>query len=215
MKKIILIASLIAISNTGFCQRNTMINTKDISPFSIGAMPIMFASENRGPGFGLELNTRYAASKNIGVSLFARMKSIMEEDSYYNEYGPSENTVVGRNVFAVGTALDYHLFRAVNLQLRAGYEVEADPQKREMKPRFIYGGGLLFKLSNSQNHKIGHSLRVGIDFESDRTIVADYPTVDLADFPYSQNFSTNSATINSFSLQVGWNFQFHSIKRGR
>ncbi len=217
MKKVILIASLFAMINVAKGQKNTMINTKDISPVSFGAMPIMFVSEDKGPGLGLELNTRYAATKNLGVNLFGRVKTTLAEDPYYDAYGTpsSKGDLVGRNIFALGTALDYHLVRAINLQLRVGYELEADPQKREMNPRFIYGGGVLIKLSNSRTHKIGHSLRVGIDFESDKTINTEYPTVDFSDFPYSQSVGTSNATINSFSFQIGWNFQFHGIKRKR
>ncbi len=217
MKKIILIASLIIVANTVKCQRNTMINTKDIAPLSFGVMPVVFASENRGPGIGLELNTRYAATKNVGVSLFGRMKSIVDDNTSYadDELVPSGNATVSRNVFAIGTQLDYHLLRAINVQLRGGYEVEADPVRREMTPRLIYGGGLIFNLSNSQAHKIGHSLRVGVDFETNRTISTDIPTADFSDFPYSQGVGVSTVLIHSYSIQVGWNFQFYSIKRKR
>ena len=133
MRKVILVTSLFITISTVNGQRNTMINTKDLSPFSVGAMPVIFVSSEDGPGLGLELNARYGITKEFGVGIFGRMKSIMKDNSsyydgygssnnsvYYGDYGSSDNIIESTNVFAVGAALDYHLFNAVALQLRGG-----------------------------------------------------------------------------------------------
>ena len=216
MKKLILIASLFALSNTGICQKHSLINTKDIRPLSFGAMPVIFVSADKGPGLGLELNTRYGLNKDFGVSVFGRMKSILQEsrsNGYYNDYGPQPTSFESTNVFAIGATADYNLFRVITLQLKGGYEVEADVQQREMIPRAIFGGGLIVNFGKSKPHRVGHSLRIGVEFESNRTLEMTVPTADFSDFPYSQNMSTSQSNINAFSIQVGWNFQFYNIKR--
>ena len=215
MKKLILIASLFAMSNIANCQKNSMINTKDLSPLSFGAMPVVFAND-KGPGLGLELNTRYAVTKDFGIGVFGRMKSIFQEDnSSYNEYGPTGSSVESINVFALGASADYNLFRSIVLQFRGGYETEANLDQNRMDSRYIIGGGLVINFSKSQSHKIGHSLRFAVDFESDRHLGITVPTLDFSDFPRSQSAGEKDAVINAFSFQVGWNFQFHSIKRKR
>ena len=71
----------------------------------------------------------------------------------------------------------------------------------------------MLNIGQSQAHKVAHSLRFGIDFESNKSLDFYYPTVDFSNFPYSQSVRDNSTEINGFSFQVGWNFQFHTIKR--
>ena len=219
MKKILLIASLFAVSNIANCQKNTLINTKDIRPLSFGAMPVIFASADQGAGFGLELNTRYALTRNFGVGMFGRMKSLLDGtgSSSYNEYAPvsSSTGIESRNIFGIGMSADYNIFRAIVLQVRGGYEAEADARQHKMIPRYIFGGGLIVNFGKSQTHKVAHSLRIGVDFESNRHLDITVPTADFSDFPYSQSLDETGATINAFSFQVGWNFQFHSIKRKR
>ncbi|MGB0886771.1 MAG: hypothetical protein ACPGSL_01500 [Vicingaceae bacterium] len=219
MKTLTLIAGLFLTVNMGFSQKHTMINSKDISPLSFGAMPVFFASMDEGGGLGLEINGRHALTKDLGAGVFGRMKSLINEtsSSTYNEYSlePTSNGLETSNIFSVGAVMDYHLFRAITLQLRGGYELEADNDARKMNPRIIYGGAVIVNFSKSQSHKIAHSLRIGVDFETNNRIDVLYPAVNFSDFPYAQNIDEGNANIHRFSLQVGWNFQFHSIKRKR
>jgi len=207
---------LLIMTNVGNCQKNTMVNTKDIRPLSFGALPVVFATFDKGPGLGLELNTSYHLTEKIDLGAFGRMKSLLVGGgSGHNEYGPVPPTVEANNIFALGATVNCKLFKAVSFQLRGGYEAEADAQNKEMIPRVIYGGGLIINFGHAQMHKIAQSLRFGIDFETDRTIDVTYPIADFGDFPYSQSISESNATIHPFSLYVGWNFQFHSIKNKR
>jgi len=219
MKKLILIAGLFTIVSTANCQKNTLINTKDLSAFSFGAMPVIFASADQGAGLGLELNTRYALTQNFGVGAFGRMKSLLDGtgSSSYNEYAPvaTSTGIESRNIFGAGITADYNIFRSLVLQVRGGYEAEADVTQRKMLPRFIVGGGLIINFNKSQTHKVGHSLRFMVDFENNRHFGITVPEPDFSDFPYSQSVNETGARINAFSFQVGWNFQFHSIKRKR
>ena len=212
MKKLILIAGLIITTNVVHSQKDNLINTKDLSALSFGAMPVVFASED-GPGLGVELNTRYALTEKAGASILLRTKSIVEENSSgYNQFDGPGNGLSTRNVFAVGTSIDYNLFKSMVLQLRGGSEWEATLNNAFIQ-RYIYGGGLIFKFMNSVTHRFSHSLRFSVDFETDNTIEFPILAADFSDFPYDQRIEESEITINTFSFQIGWNIQFNYIKK--